>query len=307
MSLYDYFNSFSRYIEEERPSDKAIVLYWSMLDMFNRRGWPEWTGANKQKLAMMCNTTDRKATERARAALCQAGFLEYRPGEKKGQITQYRLLIPQRYRGKKGEESLPQNAPQNRPEAESGGKKGEESLPQNAPQNAVILIKTKTKTLSSSSSTTTATAQEPRGRLPPSETANPELSRVMKAYGDFLPGASDSSKAKLAEYCQSLGAELCLYAMDVARDAGKGAWQYLNGILYNWKQAGIRSLADLERREEERRRNRNGNYAHGNDSASGYAGRGNDAAGGYASQSGDAGEAGESTSADERWGIRSAF
>ena len=233
MSLYDYFNSFSRYIEEERPSDKAIVLYWSMLDMFNRRGWPEWATADRQKLMTMCHTKDRKTMENARATLCQAGFLEYKPGKKKGQATQYRLLLPEKCRGKKGEESLPPNPP----------------------ENAAILYKTKTNNSSSLSSTTTA--QAPRGRLPP-DAANPELSRVMAAYGDFLPGASDSSKARLAKYCQSLGAELCLHAMDVARDAGQRTWQYLNGILYNWTQAGIRSLADLERREEERRRNRAG-------------------------------------------------
>ena len=231
MSLYDYFNSFSRYIEEERPSDKAIVLYWSMLDMFNRRGWPEWTIADRQKLMLMCHTTDHKAMERARDTLCKAGFLTYKPG-KKGSVTEYRLLIPEKYRGKKGGESLPENTP----------KSGD------------ILIKTKTENLSSSSTTT---AQAPRGRLPP-EAANPELSRVMAAYEDFLPGASDSSKAMLARYCQSLGAELCFHAMDVARDAGQRTWNYLSGILYNWTQAGVRSLADLERREEERRRNRAG-------------------------------------------------
>ena len=250
MSLYDYFNSFSRYIEEERPSDKAIVLYWSMLDMFNRRGWPEWAGASKQRLTAMCNAMDRKTAERARATLCQAGFLEYAPG-KKGQLTQYRLLIPARYRGRKGGADSPENAPEN----ELGGRKGGADSPENAPENATILYKTKTNNSSSLSSTTTA--QAPKGRLPP-DAANPELSRVMAAYGEFLPGASDSSKARLAKYCQSLGAELCFHAMDVARDAGQRTWNYLSGILYNWTQAGVRSLADLERREEERRRNRAG-------------------------------------------------
>ena len=275
MSLYDYFNSFSRYIEEERPSDKAIVLYWSMLDMFNRRGWPEWTAADRQKLMLMCNTTNRKAMEGARTVLCQAGFLEYRPGTKKGQATRYHLLIPEKYRGKKGGESVPRNDP----------------------QNDVILYKTKNKNLSSSLSSTT-TAQTPRGRLPP-DAANPELSRVMAAYDDFLPGASDSSKARLAKYCQSLGAELCLHAMDVARDAGQRTWQYLNGILHNWTQAGIRSLADMEKRETERRRRRqNGNGT--------YTDRGGSAQMGEAS--GGVGQPdSEYASADEQWGIRSAF
>ena len=254
MSLYDYFNSFSRYIEEERPTDKAVVLYWSMLDMFNRRGWPEWTAADRQKLMSMCHATDHRAMERARDTLCKAGFLEYKPG-KKGSVTEYRLLIPAKYGGKKHGESTTEKAPENAADTEYGGKKHGESTTEKAPENADILIKTKNKNLSSSSSTTTA--QAPKGRLPP-DAANPELSRVMAAYGEFLPGASDSSKARLAKYCQSLGAELCFHAMDVARDAGQRTWQYLNGILYNWTQAGIRSLADLERREEERRRNRAG-------------------------------------------------
>ena len=190
MSLYDYFNSFSRYIEAERPPDKAIVLYWALLDMFNRRDWPEWAVADNLQLTLMCNTTSIQTAKRARDTLCAAGFLEYVPGEKKGQLTRYRLLISSQY-AKKGYKSIPQSEPQNVPEADKGVEKGYKSVPQNEPQNAVILIKTKTGDFLSSSFSKTKTTTPTTGTAATdwSSSASSDSDReVMARFLEFLPG-----------------------------------------------------------------------------------------------------------------------
>ena len=135
MTLYDYFNAFSRYVEDDNPTDKAIVLYWAMLNTFNRRGWPRRAGVDNQKLMLMCHTTDRQVATRARDVLCRAGFLEYKPG-KKGKATEYGLLIPQKYGGGKAEESTPQNAPENEKGGEFPPETAPETAPENAPENA---------------------------------------------------------------------------------------------------------------------------------------------------------------------------
>lgn len=134
-----------------------------------------------------------------------------------------------------------------------------------------------------------------------------DFGKVMSALLDFIPEAPQSALEKLKAYYETCGRDVCLRAIDVARGERKASWAFIEGILRNKSAAGIRSLADWDRSEEERRRNRNGEYAYGNDSASGYAGRGSGAAGGHVSQSGDVGEAGGSASADNRWGIKSAF
>lgn len=105
MSYIDYLNNFNRWIEADSPTDKAIILYYGLLDTFNCRRWPGWAGVDTQRLMMLARTSDKKTALRARDALVRAGFIEYKRG-KRGKATEYRLL---KYGGK----SLPVNATEN--------------------------------------------------------------------------------------------------------------------------------------------------------------------------------------------------
>lgn len=91
MTYIDYLNDFNRFLEDDNPTDKVIVLYYALLNMFNRRGWPRWAGVDTQRLMAYSRTTTKTTALRARNALADAGLIEYRPG-KKGKATEYRLL-----------------------------------------------------------------------------------------------------------------------------------------------------------------------------------------------------------------------
>lgn len=91
MTYIEYLNAFNQWLEEDNPTDNAIILYYAFLNMFNRRGWPRWAGVDTRRLMSMVRTTSNKTAYRARDALISAGFIEYRPG-KKGKASEYRLL-----------------------------------------------------------------------------------------------------------------------------------------------------------------------------------------------------------------------
>lgn len=311
MTLYDYFNAFSRYIEEDSPTDKSIVLYWVLLDTFNRRGWPRWAGVDNQRMMLMCRTSDPHVMRRARDALCNAGFLEYKPG-KKGRATEYGLLIPEKYGGGKVGEFTPGNTP----EIGNGGEFPHENAPENIPESIPENVppnKTKTETETENQSVCQCVTTDPPNLQGQGAEAEAALARVISAYRVYVPGkASGAHMARLADYCRLMGAEVCIRAIATARDAGHNDWGYLEGILRNKAESGVRTLADWDRVEQDRReRNARRNSSHGDDNASGQAGHGHYAAGRNASQPEYAGtnagafSSGVAPSADEQWGIRS--
>lgn len=89
--LYEYWNSFMQWRENSKPTDKVVILYFSLLDTFNRRGWQRWIGVDTQRLMLLANTTNKATAFRARDVLVKAGFLAYKSG-KKGKPTEYCLL-----------------------------------------------------------------------------------------------------------------------------------------------------------------------------------------------------------------------
>ena len=78
----------------------------------------------------------------------------------------------------------------------------------------------------------------------------------MSAYMDKIsPMPSQTSLDELKSYTESMGAAVCLRAIDAALDAGKANWSYIRAILRNKQSQGVRCLADWDRLEEGRERN----------------------------------------------------
>jgi|GEM_PF-2511437 len=91
VGFFDYFNSFQQWLEEDNPTDKAVVLYMKLFCMMNRRGWQGWAGVDTQTLMSMSNTKSKVTAYRARDELVRAGLIEYKPG-KKGKASLYHFL-----------------------------------------------------------------------------------------------------------------------------------------------------------------------------------------------------------------------
>ncbi len=88
---------------------------------------------------------------------------------------------------------------------------------------------------------------------PPPPLRNPEIASVMRLYMDRInPTPSRLCVDELAEFAQTLGAEACIHAMQVALDEKKTQWSYIRAILRGYQSDGVRCLADIQAREERR-------------------------------------------------------
>jgi len=237
-----YLNDFNKWLEEDSPTDKAVILYYAMLNMFNRRGWPRWAGVDTQRLMSMARTTSNKTAYRARDALVSAGFLEYKSG-KKGSATEYSLV---KYRGKNDTGNDIENDTEikywGQNDTESDTESDTVSDTENDTPNKTK-TKTKTKINNKSSSSSSVPARDEA------------LGRVMSSYMDKIdPTPSSTSLEELKGYVEKLGGEVCMRAIDCAIDAGadKRNWLYIRGILRAKQSQGVRSLADWDRLEEKR-------------------------------------------------------
>ena len=92
---------------------------------------------------------------------------------------------------------------------------------------------------------------------PDASTAPAEVeAMVMDFRRRINPAASQSCLDKLCEYAGQMGVEVCRKAVDIAVDAKKTSWPYVEAILRDKYDRGVRSLADWQAMEQaaERRR-----------------------------------------------------
>lgn len=86
---------------------------------------------------------------------------------------------------------------------------------------------------------------------------NPSVAKVMSAYMDRInPTPSQICVDELTGFARELGAEVCIHAMSVALDEKKTQWSYIRAILRDYRDNGVRCLADIQAREEKRGKNR---------------------------------------------------
>jgi len=84
-----------------------------------------------------------------------------------------------------------------------------------------------------------------------------ELGRVMDFYLDRVnPTPSATCLELLQAYTGSLGADVVIRSLETAVDERKTGWSYIQAILQRCESMGIRSLADWQRAEDERKKSR---------------------------------------------------
>lgn len=173
MTYIDYLNLFNQWIEDDNPTDKAIILYYSLLNMFNRRGWPRWAGVDTQRLMILARTTSKPTAFRARDALASAGLIEYRSG-KKGKATEYSL---KKYCSKSIPQSETEYNTENETESKNDTKNRTQSETESGTEN-VTPNKTKTKTKTILKETNVSFCAEP-------ETDSTRESKTDKGFDSF--------------------------------------------------------------------------------------------------------------------------
>lgn len=82
MAYIDYLNSFNQWLESGTLPVHSQLLYFKLLNVFNRAGWPEYVQVDNLRLMIMAGVTTEKTVIRARDALIDTGFISYQKGRK---------------------------------------------------------------------------------------------------------------------------------------------------------------------------------------------------------------------------------
>lgn len=91
MTYIDYLNDFNRWLESNALPSNSQLLYFRLLDVFNRAGWPEYVQVDNLRLMLWLGATTKPTVIRAREKLVETGFIAYLKG-KKGSPNKYVLL-----------------------------------------------------------------------------------------------------------------------------------------------------------------------------------------------------------------------
>ena len=79
-----------------------------------------------------------------------------------------------------------------------------------------------------------------------------ELARVMTFFLDRInANPSPVALESLTAYTQDLGADVVLHALGIALDERKTGWRYIQGILQQYSRAGLRTMDDVLRAEQD--------------------------------------------------------
>lgn len=83
--------------------------------------------------------------------------------------------------------------------------------------------------------------------------ADPGLAEIIQSFEDNIGSFPPAAKESLLQWRQVFTDDLILLAIKKAALAGVRKWSYVNGILKVWKNEGVRTLGDVQSRDERRK------------------------------------------------------
>lgn len=86
-----------------------------------------------------------------------------------------------------------------------------------------------------------------------SPTVDAGLAEIIRSFEDNLGGFPPAAREDLLGWREIFTDELILLAIKKAALAGVRKWSYVNGILKVWKNEGVRTLGDVQSRDERRK------------------------------------------------------
>ena len=91
MSYIDLINGFESVCESEALPVASQLLWYKLVHICNRRGWPEWVSVDNMRLMSVSGIKDEKTLIRSRNRLVELELIDYKSG-KKGCPGRYRIL-----------------------------------------------------------------------------------------------------------------------------------------------------------------------------------------------------------------------
>lgn len=86
-----------------------------------------------------------------------------------------------------------------------------------------------------------------------SPTVDAGLAEIIRSFEDNLGGFPPAAREDLLGWREIFTDDLILLAIKKAALAGARKWSYVNGILKVWKNEGVRTLGDVQSRDERRK------------------------------------------------------
>lgn len=86
-----------------------------------------------------------------------------------------------------------------------------------------------------------------------SPTVDAGLAEIIRSFEDNLGGFPPAAREDLLGWREIFTDDLILLAIKKAALAGVRKWSYVNGILKVWKNEGVRTLGDMQSRDERRK------------------------------------------------------
>lgn len=90
MTYIDLLNDFNQWLESNALPCSSQLMYFRLLNVFNRAGWPEYVQVDNLRMMIMTGVESTHAIVRARDKLVEAGFITFQKG-KKGCPNRYYL------------------------------------------------------------------------------------------------------------------------------------------------------------------------------------------------------------------------
>lgn len=118
MSYIDLLNEFNRWLESNTLPAGSQLLYYKLLHVFNRAGWPEHVQLDNLQLMVLTKIRNMTAVIHARDQLVEAGFISFIKG-KKGEPNRYTLIKERQSAAKNDPENETEIDPENDTENES--------------------------------------------------------------------------------------------------------------------------------------------------------------------------------------------
>lgn len=90
MKFIDTFNDFSDLMTNEPLPQAAQLLYYKLLNIWNRCGRKDWFFATNQRLMYEIITSSNHTLIRNRDKLIEVGLIDFKPGQK-GRPSKYKI------------------------------------------------------------------------------------------------------------------------------------------------------------------------------------------------------------------------
>ena len=91
VTYIDYLNTFNLWLESNALEASAQLMYFKLLHVFNRAGWPETVQVDNRRMELMLGGVAKTTVIRARERLTEAGFIRFQRG-RRGAPNRYELV-----------------------------------------------------------------------------------------------------------------------------------------------------------------------------------------------------------------------